>query len=263
MNTKIQNPLEVAIVDLIVKSLLVKATKRGFNRTRYQAELRIRTRRAELRMKSIMRKFFKAQMNHVNSKKDIYSGWMFDLSEWNERLVNESIEFIKILVAEQGSQVLRKLRLIVPGLEISFDVENPYVQEWIRNHVFEFANQVNETTQEALRTQISEGLAAGEGTGEIATRIESVYEEASGYRAERISRTEVMSASNQGAIEGYRQSKVVGRKEWLTADGCCEDCLDLSGEVVGIDEMFSGGVESPPLHPNCLCCVLPVIEEGE
>jgi len=257
---KILNSYEEALVEATVKMLLIKATRRRFNRTSYYRDLSLRTRRAEVKMKSIMRKFFKAQMNHVNSKKDIYSGWMFDLSEWNERLVNESIEFIKILVAEQGSQVLRKLRLIVPGLEISFDVENPYVQEWIKNHVFEFANQVNETTQEALRTQISEGLAAGEGTGEIATRIESVYEEASGYRAERISRTEVMTASNQGAIEGYRQSEVVSKKEWLTAPGCCEDCLDLSGEVVGIDEMFSGGVESPPLHTNCLCCVLPVID---
>lgn len=258
---KIQTKLEEAVILETIKMILVKATRRRFNRTIYQMELRARTRRAEVKMKSIIRKFFKAQMNHVNSKKDIYSGWMFDLSEWNERLANETIEFIKILVAEQGSQVLRKLRLIVPGLEVSFDVENPYVQEWIKNHIFEFANQVNETTQEALRTQISEGLAAGEGTGDIARRIESVYEEASGYRADRISRTEVMSASNQGAIEGYRQSEVVSKKEWLTAPDCCDMCADLNEEVVGLDEMFSGGVESPPLHCNCLCCVLPVIEE--
>ena len=37
--------------------------------------------------------------------------------------------------------------------------------------------------------------------------------------------------------------------------------LESSAEVVGIDEMFSGGVMCPGLHPNCRCVLISVADE--
>jgi SPP1 gp7 family putative phage head morphogenesis protein len=74
------------------------------------------------------------------------------------------------------------------------------------------------------------------------------------YAARRIVRTETMEAVNAGVMDGYR-SHDVEKVEWLAADGCCERCMALDGHVFGIDS----GV-SAPLHPNCRCTVIPVID---
>jgi len=43
----------------------------------------------------------------------------------------------------------------------------------------------------------------------------------------------------------------------------CEDCAVLDGEVVALDEDFSDGENEPPDHPNCRCCILPIVPEIE
>lgn len=42
----------------------------------------------------------------------------------------------------------------------------------------------------------------------------------------------------------------------------CEDCANLDGATVGIDEEFEDGAECP-LHPNCRCVVLTTFDEDE
>ena len=110
--------IEEQIVNEIVRLLLVKASKRT-NRTSTWRAWRQRMSRAETKLKSIMRKFFKAQRKYVVSKsirKDIYSDWEFDIDEWSERLYAEGIDFIRRLVSQEGSDVLRRLRLIIPDI---------------------------------------------------------------------------------------------------------------------------------------------------
>jgi len=76
-----------------------------------------------------------------------------------------------------------------------------------------------------------------------------------------IARTETIGASNQGALQSYKQSGVVEKKEWLVSAGACEICLDIEAEgAIGLHESFSGGYDTPPAHPNCRCAILPVIK---
>ena len=57
----------------------------------------------------------------------------------------------------------------------------------------------------------------------------------------------------------YVRSGVVGDKKWIVGDGCCPDCEALEGEVVGLEEPFSNGVQHPPGHPGCRCDFVPII----
>jgi hypothetical protein len=53
----------------------------------------------------------------------------------------------------------------------------------------------------------------------------------------------------------------VASKQWITGAGCCDECDELNGDTVALDEDFStadGAVDGPPLHPNCRCDVLPI-----
>lgn len=95
--------------------------------------------------------------------------------------------------------------------------------------------------------------------------------------AERIARTEALRVYNTGAVASWRDAGIE-RKEWLTSSRPCEFCESMNGRSVGLDEPFvqagqsvpgtSGGayvarygdVQVPPLHPNCVCTVLAVLE---
>jgi hypothetical protein len=80
-------------------------------------------------------------------------------------------------------------------------------------------------------------------------------------RAEGIARTELMTASNAGRFSGFSAGVGSGldsdqsRKEWITGGDPCPDCDPLDGEIVGWDELFSIGMQTPPVHPNCRCVV--------
>ena len=80
------------------------------------------------------------------------------------------------------------------------------------------------------------------------------------YRADTIARTELISAQNHGKLEAWREAsdkglydKATSVKEWSAAADACDECLDLDGERVRLDEPFSAGVMSPTLHPRCKC----------
>ena len=97
-----------------------------------------------------------------------------------------------------------------------------------------------------------------------------------------IARTETIRSSNAGAVEAYAQAGII-QKQWFTAEDArvCPFCAEMHGKIVGVrDNYFNRGdmmeVEEaekasmtfsyedigwPPLHPNCRCTILPVVEE--
>ena len=147
------------------------------------------------------------------------------------------------------------------GISGSFDVSNPKVIKYIKKHVGKLIKGIGDTTLDKLRKTLAEGVSFGEKIPSLASRVSSVYDEAKSYRSIRIARTETISANNQGALQAYDQSGVVEKKQWLAEGDACDDCLAMQGEIVKLHESFSGGVDCPPLHPNCRCTVLPVIEK--
>lgn len=87
-------------------------------------------------------------------------------------------------------------------------------------------------------------------------------------RAKLIAEMEVRSAVTQGQITAARatgaRAGTVKEKVWTVAEDPCEDCAELDGEQVGLDEPFSSGDDGPPAHPNCRCHLSIVsVEEGD
>ena len=84
-------------------------------------------------------------------------------------------------------------------------------------------------------------------------------------RATMIARTEIQIAQNEGRQEGWNQAfeegyvDVESRKMWIIAqdERTCPICTELDGEVVGWNEVFSSGHETPGrVHPNCRCTMV-------
>ncbi len=75
---------------------------------------------------------------------------------------------------------------------------------------------VSDTTKQAIREVVAEGIREGHTMHDIARSIRAAYGAFSGYRAERIARTEVVGASNAGSQMAAQVTGLVLNKEWIS-----------------------------------------------
>ena len=143
-----------------------------------------------------------------------------------------------------------------------------YALDWIKLRSLTLAKSINKTTLEALRSQLALGFEAGESIQELTKRIEGYFTENAKTRAEIISRTETIAASNRGAQDRY-QKEGVQKKEWFSAPDARPTHLEANGQIVAINDNFNVGAGSgpgpgqiglPEEDINCRCAILPVIE---
>jgi SPP1 gp7 family putative phage head morphogenesis protein len=87
---------------------------------------------------------------------------------------------------------------------------------------------------------------------DITTNIEDI----SKARAKMIARTEIAYSYNTAISETYKKAGIE-QWQWLATLGynCCEECIANHGQIFEWDDV------QPPLHPNCFCTILPVIEK--
>ena len=128
---------------------------------------------------------------------------------------------------------------------------------------------ITATTQEKIRDVLRAGVSDGLGVEALARHLEDEWEDVSRVRSRRIVRTEVMSASNFGTMEGAREAaERVGldlQKEWITsrdgrerrshrnADGQIQDMEDPF-EVGGHAARYPGDLSLPAdERVNCRC----------
>lgn len=211
-----------------------------------------------------------------------YRGYQFDNEAWQQRFAEEQGAFVKEMYDQVGTEVFDYLKYITknPELEGAFDVENPNVEEFINDYSYKFAEEVMDVTTEDLQELFKQAMEGGESIRDITGRVKELFDGYSTARAELIARTETIRASNYAAIESYKQSGVVRAKEWLVTsdDRLCPLCQEMDGTVIELDDNFvdfedefTGGGETmtadyeavggPPLHPNCRCTLIPVVDE--
>jgi hypothetical protein len=144
----------------------------------------------------------------------------------------------------------------------------PYVnQEYALEYLRDTSNrmvQVTEGTWARARGQLIEGFAAGESIEELSARLQNVTDWG-GRRAATVARTEIISASNAGALAEVRTLNPDASKEWMATkdDRTREWHREADGETVLLDQTFTVGGEeldypgdptaSPANRINCRC----------
>ena len=115
---------------------------------------------------------------------------------------------------------------------------------WILNRSLKLAGILNHTTLDAIKLALAEGFTAGESIQQLSKRIDGYFTENAKYRAEMVSRTEVISASNAGALDRYTKEGVK-QKEWFAAmdERTRETHLAAHGQIVGVGENFRVGAD--------------------
>lgn len=180
--------------------------------------------------------------------------FLFDEEDAVKSGISLITPFIKDYIKESGGQAITLV-----GADIVFDTNNPVIQRFFKQRAEFFAESINDTTRDELFSALKEGIAANEGLEDLSKRVADVYDQARDYRSDVIARTEISASSNFGAEQGFTQAGI-DKVEWLIVDPQDEDCLSNAGEVVEIGKAFPSGDERPPVHPNCVCTILPVFE---
>ena len=164
---------------------------------------------------------------------------------------------------------------------------------WIDKTKIPFSREVQQTTHDRIVAAIKNSLSGNTGSQSVVTSMYQLYTEGKlddfkkglkeciknsdtfdWNRARTTARTEVMSVTNAGTLEGYRQSKVVKYKKWKCEGGKRSRDTHIAADniVVPVDEPFVvGGYQL--MHPgdrslgapareiiNCRCCMSGVPE---
>lgn len=154
------------------------------------------------------------------------------------------------------------------------------IQNAIKNSTQKMAKNFDDETLSELNDTLTEGISEGETIQQLSQRVSVVYEKAVAYRSDRVARTETQSAANSANLDAYKQNPAVTAMEWFANPGACPYCDQLSGTEEGLEETFVaqgdsvdvtddsgntssyqadyGNVDTPPLHPNCSCTIIPV-----
>jgi HK97 family phage portal protein len=202
---------------------------------------------------------------------------LFDDGAYDALITAKLQPMLHDLTQTQGGLALT----LAGGDGAEFQVTSKIINILERN-TRKMATNFNDETLASLNDTLAEGIQAGEGIGSLKGRVNDVYDQVDGYRAERIARTETLKASNNASAEAYRQAGFVTGKVWVANPDACPECEEFDGKKVGLDEPYVplGGsytytdvngdeqsqtndydtIEEPPLHPNCRCTIIPTTE---
>lgn len=184
-------------------------------------------------------------------------------------------------VSDNGNSQSRSLKLM------DFSITNPRAIAWAQSRSSALVTEIMPDTRAAVRSIIADGIKEGRAPRVIAkeirervglrsdqletlakfkaegaseSQVERRAKQLLKQRAELISRTETMNASNNGLREMWYQAVdndlLPGdvKREWIaTEDDRTRDShADLDGEQTGLNEAFSLGFE-PGSEPACRC----------
>lgn len=224
------------------------------------------------KIKTVISRFANKQeaevIGKINATSKAFDEWLFNIKEESVTLTAALTPIIIELMEAQSEDVAH----FITGELLTITDE---VRKTVDQNILQIAGVYNQDTIRALEKTLSEGQTAGESLAKLKKRVESVYTDAKGYRAERIARTESLKASNNTAELVYKQNGFT-EVQWFTNPGACEFCRTYSGRTKTIGQNFNsigdvitgdeGGqlrieyanIPTPPLHPNCTCSLVPV-----
>lgn len=185
---------------------------------------------------------------------------IFDPTFWTEETTDAAAPLYETVVTVAGTEVAERFG-------VAFDLDAPYVDEFIQARAQDLSGQVTQTTYDQIRAQLVEGVAAGESIDDLAARVRHVFTIATDTRAVTIARTEVISAYNGAATAtaATLPADVVAGKEWIaTRDSRTrEEHADADGQTVALADAFEvmgervlyPGDGSAANAVNCRCTV--------
>ena len=179
------------------------------------------------------------------------------------------------LVKTEAQNALIEVGLFDQNFELSKTIEKE-----LKKNIYKFAGEIDNDTNKQLTKDFEKIIQDWLSFDDWRELILWTFKELTTTRADRIVRTETVRAWNFGSELWRKQSGVVEKKQRYTAldERVCEYCWPMNWKIIWLGENYfekgdvliweKGGelkldysnTPYPPLHPNCRCVILPVIE---
>lgn len=148
----------------------------------------------------------------------------------------------------------------------SFGSLPTWAEDYLNNYTVRLADEIAASMEVGIREAIRSGIQAGEGQEGIRQRVSAAIGEESGFRSERIARTESSYVQVRGQLGAFQEAGFT-RKRWILSSAPCPLCLEVAARnpaAIPMEQRFFepewGDGMGPPRHPNCNCAVIPVRE---
>jgi len=184
---------------------------------------------------------------------------------------------------ENGTQRLQNAGVSAEAVEEIFNLGVPQRQlRRLYTRTYENLQSVNEDAADAVRDVLTEGLAEGINPRKMARSLTKEVRTIQHTQAEVLARTEVINSYSTSTLDRYERAGVDGVSvsgEFATADDdrVCPICESIEASEYAINEMREGTFTfessdsepdhlegeypiKPPVHPQCRCAILPVIQ---
>lgn len=197
---------------------------------------------------------------------------LVDKDKWKQESINKLDPILTQVLIQAGNQANRLISVDQPYIPKS--IKTIDTKAFIKEQILKFMGSAIDTDVDLMTEIISDGLVAEASVSQIRQAIIDKFGDYTQSQATKITRTEVIKASNLGSQDAWEQSGIVEAKQWLATedDRTDAECSELDGKIVGLeDNYFNQGdkfmglsldyedIEYPPLHPNCRCVILPVL----
>jgi SPP1 gp7 family putative phage head morphogenesis protein len=177
--------------------------------------------------------------------------------------------YLQIIAERVANDRIRMLTGIGAEPE-SFSVVQPNLDKAVAKASLKFAESTNDTTEkdlntalEQLRQEILDGAIEGDPPTHLRRRVQGVFENIGKDRAQLIAKTEGSRASHEAQRITAKASGIIKGFRLLASSACCDECAELDGTEVGMDEQFLDSDYDDsilPVHPNCRCTMTEIID---
>jgi len=187
-----------------------------------------------------------------------------------DELAADAQPIIEIFMSEGAKELIQRVG-VDPDI---FDVTNPEVKEAIEQAAFDFADSTNQATTmslndaiDKLREQLGDSLDAGARLHEMTSKVNEIFDSLEKHQAKLIAQTEASRAHHEGQRAAAIESGIVKGFELLLSPDACPVCVGVfnKNKRIGLDGYFVEGEgvygnRLVPIHPNCRCTMLEVLD---
>ena len=188
--------------------------------------------------------------------------------EINLELIKNGVNVDKYVTNKLTDEAKAELKRQAGVLGESLDVTDTKLIKNIINGSFSsstFSERLWGNTQylaNSLDTLLTQSIINGRHPNDVARELRRQFD-ISQKQAERLMRTESARVHAECAVKSMEKNGVT-KYEWVSEPSACKICSPLDGKTFEVKGAEFGNVKHPlfPLHPNCRCAVISVIDSN-
>ena len=185
-------------------------------------------------------------------------------AEQGKQLVTDEREFVRGLLEDVYSDAATKNAKVI-GFKPDFSlVRQEMIDRAVKAPIDgkSFSARIWKNTNalaQRIHNDVVDMVREGKRPNEISRQIKKDFG-SSAYEAERLVRTESAKVQSEAQKDVYESSGVVSSVQWCATleNSTCDECGAMDGKIYSLHD-----APNLPFHPNCKCCLLPVIDGYE